>query len=97
MSLVIDAIADLPVGIKHGVGGLLGRKIYVGLGSAGKQFFYFDLDKPELNWQSAPEFPGCAREDAAYEIKQGQMCPTCSNILEIITPSNCGTYSALQQ
>lgn len=68
MSLVIDAIADLPVGIKHGVGGLLGRKIYVGLGSAGKQFFYFDLDKPELNWQSAPEFPGCAREDAAYTV-----------------------------
>lgn len=68
MSLVIDAIADLPVGIKHGVGGLLGHKIYVGLGSAGKQFFYFDLEQTELGWQSAPEFPGCSRDDAAYTV-----------------------------
>ncbi|PNH89106.1 N-acetylneuraminic acid mutarotase [Vibrio diazotrophicus] len=68
MSLVIDSIADLPVGIKHGVGGLIDNKIYAGLGSAGKQFFLLDLNHPELSWQCAPEFPGVARDDAAYAV-----------------------------
>ncbi|WP_428773886.1 YjhT family mutarotase [Vibrio sp.] len=68
MSLVIDSIPDLPIGIKHGVGGVLGGKIYAGLGSAGKQLFFFDLEQPQLGWQSAADFPGCARDDAAFAV-----------------------------
>ncbi len=73
MSLVIDSIANLPIGIKHGVGGVLGRKIYIGLGSAGRQLFFFDLDRPSKGWQSAPEFPGCPRDDAAFTVSNHKL------------------------
>lgn len=64
MSLQVLPIASLPVGIKNGVGGLVGRRLYAGLGSAGKHLFFYDLDTPALGWQQAPLFPGLERNDA---------------------------------
>ncbi len=49
---------------KNGIGGRLGRRLYTGLGSAGKRFYYLDLDNVDLGWHCAPTFPGCERNDA---------------------------------
>ncbi len=38
MSLQIAEFAQLPVGIKHGVGGKLGNRLYVGLGVSESSF-----------------------------------------------------------
>lgn len=68
MSLHIAELAPLPVGVMHGVGGKLGDRLYAGLGSAGQQFFCFDLSDPTLGWQAAPDFPGVARNDAVFAV-----------------------------
>jgi len=64
MSLSMTQFPCLPVGMKNGVAARVGRRIYAGLGSAGKQFFCLDLDALELGWQRVAEFPGTARNDA---------------------------------
>ncbi|MBV7296969.1 YjhT family mutarotase [Enterovibrio paralichthyis] len=73
MSLHIAEFAQLPVGIKHGVGGKLGNRLYVGLGSAGKRLFYYDLERPDRGWQSAPDFPGTERNDAVSAVCNGKL------------------------
>ncbi|MCG9782722.1 YjhT family mutarotase [Vibrio brasiliensis] len=73
MSLLIDSFPALPVGIKNGIGGLLGTRLYVGLGSAGKQLFYYDLEQPESGWQQAADFPGTERNDACYVVSNDKL------------------------
>ncbi|MGR5221323.1 YjhT family mutarotase [Vibrio parahaemolyticus] len=64
MTIHLTFLPDFPIAIKNGVGGSLGRRLYAGLGSAGKHFFYFDLNQPGGHWQPAPGFPGAERNDA---------------------------------
>ncbi|MEJ2765283.1 YjhT family mutarotase [Photobacterium sp. MCCC 1A19761] len=64
MTLHITSFAKFPVGLKNGVGGKIGRRLYAGLGSAGSRFFCYDLDAPSLGWQAVAAFPGIARNDA---------------------------------
>lgn len=64
MTIHLTFLPDFPVAIKNGVGGSLGRRLYAGLGSAGKHFFYFDLDQSGGDWQPAADFPGVERNDA---------------------------------
>lgn len=64
MAIQLSHLPSFPVPIKNGVGGLLGRRLYAGLGSAGTHFFYLDVDKQPLCWKPAPSFPGVARNDA---------------------------------
>jgi len=73
MSLHFTPIAELPIGVKNGVGGLIGRRLYVGLGSAGKRLFFYDLNQPELDWQEAAQFPGVARNDAVSIATQDRL------------------------
>lgn len=68
MSLVISSFPPLPIGVKNGVGGVIGNKLYVGLGSAGTRLFFYDLDAPIKGWQRASEFPGTTRNDAAFSV-----------------------------
>lgn len=64
MSLQVLPFKSLPMGIKHGVGGLIGRRLYVGLGSAGKRLFFCDLEQADTSWEEATPFPGSERNDA---------------------------------
>ncbi|EEX94617.1 hypothetical protein VIOR3934_20616 [Vibrio orientalis CIP 102891 = ATCC 33934] len=73
MSLLIEDFPPLPCGVKNGVGGVIGNTLYTGLGSAGKRLFFYDLDCPEHGWQSAAEFPGVARNDAAYTVSNDRL------------------------
>lgn len=73
MSLLIESFPQLPVGIKNGVGGLLGKRLYLGLGSAGKQLFYYDMEQPNLGWQRAADFIGVERNDACYLVSDDNL------------------------
>jgi len=64
MSLAITQLPDFPLGLKNGVGALHGRQLYAGLGSAGKRFYYLDLDAVSEGWKECTEFPGTERNDA---------------------------------
>ncbi|ENM5905962.1 YjhT family mutarotase [Vibrio mimicus] len=68
MTLNISTLPELPTGVKHGVGGRIGQKLYAGLGSAGNSFYVLDLTQQHLGWQNAADFPGVARNDAAYTV-----------------------------
>lgn len=73
MSLLIESFPELPHGIKNGVGGLLGKRLYLGLGSAGKQLYYYDLQQPDLGWQRGADFPGTERNDACYVVSNDKL------------------------
>lgn len=64
---------DLPVGIKNGVAGLIGQTIYVGLGSAGQQFYALDLSRPQPQWTEIAPFPDAARDQAVAAVVNGKM------------------------
>ncbi|EGR4165592.1 YjhT family mutarotase [Vibrio cholerae] len=68
MAISFQLLPELPVGIKHGVGGIIGQKLYAGLGSSGNAFFVLDLKDMNSGWKSAADFPGIARNDAAYTV-----------------------------
>lgn len=73
MSLLIESFPPLPIGVKNGVGGMLGQRLYIGLGSAGKHFFYYDLAQPEQGWQRAADFVGTERNDACYVVSNDNL------------------------
>ncbi len=64
MSVVFTRLPDLPEGVKNGVAAENGHTLYAGLGSAGKRFFFLELNNLEKGWQRAPDFPGVERSDA---------------------------------
>ncbi len=64
MNFEVISIPELPTGIKNGVAGAVGRKLFCGLGSAGKKLFTLDLDNIQAGWQSVAPFPGVARNDS---------------------------------
>ena len=64
MSVVFTRLPDLPEGVKNGVAAENSHTLYAGLGSAGKRFFFLELDNLEKGWQRAPDFPGVERSDA---------------------------------
>ncbi|RND30197.1 YjhT family mutarotase, partial [Vibrio cholerae] len=68
MAISFQLLPELPVGIKHGVGGIIGHKLYAGLGSSGNAFFVLDLKDMNSGWKSAADFPGIARNDSAYTV-----------------------------
>ena len=68
-----QAYPDLPVGIKNGVGAMIGHTLYVGLGTAGQKFFALDLSKPERAWVEVAAFPDAARDQAAAAAVNGKL------------------------
>lgn len=59
---------DLPVGVKSGVGVQIGNNVYVGLGSAGTDFYMLDLNNLDLGWQKKADFSGPARSGATATV-----------------------------
>ncbi len=59
---------DLPVGLKSGVSAQLGDKLFVGLGSAGKEFYMLDLKSVGKGWQKKATFSGPARSGATASV-----------------------------
>lgn len=64
---------DLPVGIKSGVSAQIGDKLYVGLGSAGKDFYMLDLKNVKKGWQKKAPFKGAARSGATATVIDGEI------------------------
>lgn len=64
---------DLPEPIKFGSGALIGDTVYVGLGSAGKQFYALDLSHKKAQWQTIAEFPGGDRQYAVAAALNGEL------------------------
>ena len=62
---VAEEWPDLPVGIKSGVSARVGDNMFVGLGSAGTDFFALDLTNPSAGWVKKAAFPGPAPSGAA--------------------------------
>jgi N-acetylneuraminate epimerase len=62
----------LPQGVKNGVSGQVGRRMFVGLGSAGRSMFALDLDAPSAGWTEVARFPGPARDGAACAVVGGR-------------------------
>ncbi|MDC5849990.1 N-acetylneuraminate epimerase [Vibrio europaeus] len=59
---------DLPVGIKSGIGAQAGDKVFVGLGSAGQDFYMLDLSNLDKGWQKRAEFLGPSRSGATASV-----------------------------
>lgn len=59
---------DLPIGIKNGIGVQIGDRIYVGLGSAGGEFYALDTAHPAEGWQRKSSFIGPATNGAAAAV-----------------------------
>lgn len=71
--LSVNALAanewpDLPVGIKSGVSAQAGNKVFVGLGSAGQDFYMLDLNNLSQGWQKRADFSGPARNGATASV-----------------------------
>lgn len=64
---------DLPQGIKNGVSGRAGNRLYVGLGTAGQSVFALDLDALHMGWATVAPFPGPARDGAACAVVDGRL------------------------
>ncbi|MGF1777961.1 YjhT family mutarotase [Vibrio nomapromontoriensis] len=64
MTLSITAYPDFPIAIKNGVAARVGQRVFAGLGSAGTQLFYLDLETLHQGWQPLPTFPASERNDA---------------------------------
>lgn len=64
---------DLPVGLKNGVGGLIGQTIYAGLGTAGQKFYALDLSKPGQPWTEMAPFPDAPRDQAVAAVLNGKL------------------------
>ncbi|MGV6987942.1 N-acetylneuraminate epimerase [Testudinibacter sp. P80/BLE/0925] len=77
--LAVTAVAqagsypDLPEPIKFGSGAVIGDTVYVGLGSAGKQFYALDLSHKKAQWQKIAEFPGGERQYAVAAALNGEL------------------------
>lgn len=59
---------DLPVGFKEGISAQVGDKLFVGLGSAGKQFYMLDLNNLSAGWQQKALFSGQPRIGATASV-----------------------------
>ncbi len=59
---------DLPVGVKSGVSAQVGSKLFVGLGSAGQDFYMLNLDQADKGWQKKADFSGPARSGATASV-----------------------------
>ena len=64
---------DLPIGIKNGTGTLIGDTIYIGLGTAGNQFFSLNLAEQNSQWQELPVFPGGERNQPISAAIDGKL------------------------
>lgn len=63
----------LPQGVKNGVSGKVGHRLFVGLGSAGRSMFALDLDALSAGWTEVARFPGPARDGAACAVVGGRL------------------------
>ncbi len=63
----------LPIGIKHGVAGQAGQRIYVGLGSAGSALYTLNLAAVADGWRELAPFPGPVTDDAAAAMAGGRL------------------------
>ncbi|MGF7007899.1 N-acetylneuraminate epimerase [Aminobacter sp. BE322] len=63
--MVAETWPDLPVGIKNGIAARIGDTAYVGLGSAGTDFYSLDLANPALGWIRRTTFAGPSTNGAA--------------------------------
>ena len=70
---MVMTIPPLPQGVKSGVGGMIGRQVLVGLGSAGTDLFRLDLDAVTAGWQACAPLPAPAREGAAFAMAGGML------------------------
>lgn len=72
-AMAADAWPDLPVGIKNGVAARVGDTAYVGLGSAGTDFYALDLTNPASGWVKRAAFAGPATNGAAAAVSGGRI------------------------
>lgn len=63
----------LPVGVKNGIGVRVGRRLIVGLGSAGVSVFALDPENRAAGWQSLCAFPGPAPSQPAAAVSNGSL------------------------
>ncbi|WP_428773884.1 N-acetylneuraminate epimerase [Vibrio sp.] len=59
---------DLPFGLKDGISAQVGNKVFVGLGSAGQQFYMLDLNDVAKGWQKQAAFIGASRSGATASV-----------------------------
>lgn len=67
-AMAAETWPDLPVGVKSGISARIGDTAYVGLGSAGTDFYALDLTHPEQGWQKRASFAGPATNGAAVAV-----------------------------
>jgi len=75
MEVLVDACSApaLPVACVDGVGGLLGRSLYIGLGSAGASWYALDLDAMDAGWQRRADLPAPPPSCAAAATVGGKL------------------------
>ncbi|WP_432284217.1 N-acetylneuraminate epimerase [Aminobacter sp. BA135] len=72
-AMAADAWPDLPVGIKSGIAARVGDTLYVGLGSAGSDFYALDIADPAAGWVRRAAFSGPATNGAAAAVSGGRI------------------------
>jgi N-acetylneuraminate epimerase len=72
-AMAADAWPDLPIGIKSGIAARIGDTLYVGLGSAGSDFYALDLADPAAGWVKRAAFSGPATNGAAAAVSGGRI------------------------
>lgn len=71
--LANDSWPDLPVGVKSGISARVGDTVYVGLGSAGTEFYSLDLANASEGWVRRAAFTGPATNGAAVAAANGKI------------------------
>ncbi|MGH6760819.1 MAG: N-acetylneuraminate epimerase [Phyllobacterium sp.] len=67
-TMAAETWPDLPVAVKNGVAARVGDMAYVGLGSAGTDFYALDLTDPAKGWVKRAAFTGPATNGAAVAV-----------------------------
>lgn len=66
-------LPDLPVALKNGVGVIIDDTAYVGLGSAGNQWYSLQLNSKDATWKTLATFPAGERNQSVAAVVKGKV------------------------
>lgn len=66
-------LPDLPVTLKNGTGVVIGNTAYVGLGSAGNQWYSLQLNSKDATWKALATFPAGGRDQPVAAAVKGKI------------------------
>ncbi len=72
-SAMAVTLPDTPVPFKQGTGAMVGNQIYIGLGTAGQDWYAIDTKAQQPKWKKVAKFPGTVRDQSQATVIDGKI------------------------